>query len=175
MLRQNLQSLLQQAFTRLHTRPGGQAGRVRQGQHIHRPAFQYQTVTCPNHVLEFFCPHELGNRQFADQNQQLRLQQVQLRMQPAGTVQHFLCIRQAVATFGVLTGETAAYRCHIHPLAEAGLIQTGFSKPFEQGLACCPTKRAHHFRLMDAGRLPNRHHRRTHRFAHNHRADHLRA
>ena len=112
----------------------------------------------PNDLVELFEREELGDREFADRNDELRLQQIDLVIHPGGTIPDLVGRWDAVATCRSFAGEAAADGREINLRANLFLAQPAkLLKPAEEGAACRPRERFAEHRLLYAGRLANEH------------------
>ena len=104
---------------------------MRQGDKI-----DFGTVDIPLEFLaddidQFIHLEILRYGQLADGDDQLRLQQLYLTVDPLRTGRYLAPVRYTVAAFRVLTGKTSAHSRHIDLSPEIRLADTDGLKPFE--------------------------------------------
>ena len=126
-----------------------------QGNNIRHMAVKTEAVAFTNNRIEFFDGHDLGDRQFANGQNELRFEELQFCNKPFGAIVDFILIWHPIPTAGVFPGKTTTHRGHIDFLPERLFLQANAVKPAEQSLACRPGKRAVELDLPVARRLAN--------------------
>lgn len=148
---------------------------MRQGDNVHRSAFDLDEMLLPYHVFQQPRRKVLLDRQLSHGYQQLRLQQLDFSVQPFRTMCNLFAIRHPVATLGVLARKAATHRGDVDTLAKGGLIDPDLAVPAKQGLAGHPRERPSELALTLTRRLPDHEDAREIGHAGDHRAGHLRA
>ena len=129
----------------------------------------YSKLTA-NDLVEFLQWDKLGNRQLADRNNQIRLQDIQFTFKPNRAITYFLRRRHPITARWIFTGKTAAHCSHIYRSAELLFAHSrGCTKPAKKSLTCGPGKRPSQLRLLIPGRLAHQQNFACHRLTTNHR------
>ena len=109
---------------------------------------------------------KLHDRQSADGNNEMRLQNPNLIIHPRRTVANLIRRRDAVGAAGIFAGEAAADGGEIDLRSDGGFVHPAkLFEPTEECFAGSVRKRLFQRRLARTGRLPNDHH-----VAHDHAA-----
>lgn len=112
----------------------------------------------PNYLVEFLEREELGDREFTDRNDELRLQQIDFVIHPGRTISNFVWRGDAVAACRSFPGKAAADGREINVRADLFLSQPAeLLKPAEEGAARRPREGFAEHRLFHAGRLADEH------------------
>lgn len=134
--------------------PWGCTGRVGEWNQIERSTGALDSKTVADDAVEFFHRQELRDRQFPDRDDEARLQNLDLAVEPGGAVCNLLRVRDAIAAAGRFAGETTADGSEINFRAHGFFGQTkGFFEPAEERLARRPGKRFPSDRFAHARRL----------------------
>ena len=119
---------------------------------------------------------KLGDRKFADRNDELWSQKVDFIIHPARTIPNLIRRRNPVAVRGRLAGKTAADGGKVNPRAHLRFTQmTEFFEPTEERAASRPGEWLAQNRFSDTGGLTEEHHLAEDRSAGNRRRQHPRA
>jgi hypothetical protein len=109
-------------------------------------------------LVEFLEREELGDGEFADGNDELRSQKVDLVVHPGRAISDFVRRRDAVATGGSFSGKTAADCSEINPRPHLFFAHPAeLLEPSEESAARGPCERFPEHRLLYSGRLADEH------------------
>src|SRR5690348_15325305 len=115
-------------------------------------AHRYERAT--DHVIELSCRHELLDRESADRDHELRLQNLQLTVEPDRAPRNLFRRWHAIAAAGLLAGKAAADGRHVNACAKLRFTEARrFVEPSEERLAGRPCKRPAECGLAVAGGL----------------------
>ena len=138
--------------------PRRRAGRMRQRNQIEAVARMHNAKFVANYVLQFCTVDELHDRQSAHGNNETRLQNLNLIIQPQRTVVNLIRCGYAVGAAGIFAGKTATDGSEIDFRSDGGFIHS--AKLFEPTEECPPgsvRKRPFQRGFPRTGRLPNDH------------------
>ena len=141
-----------------NSRPRGRARRVGQGNQVERPLSVPNSKGTTDYFIEFFEGKELGNREFAHCDNEMRPEKIDLVVHPGGTVADFVRRRNAISAGRRFPGETATNSGEINPPADLFFIHAAeLIEPTEQSPPGCPRERLAEDGLFYPGRLANQH------------------
>ncbi len=134
--------------------PGGSARGVGQGNEIERVPGATDAKAAPDDLVKFRDIDELRDREFADGKHEPRSQNLELALEPGGTIRDLLGIGHAVAPAWRFPGKAAANRREINLRPHRFLSQAArFLEPTEECLAGSPGKWFSDDRFAHSGRL----------------------
>ena len=111
-----------------------------------------------NHVLQFCTVDKLNDRQSADGNNETRLQNPDLIIQPQRTVANLIRRRHAVAAAGIFAGKTATDGGEIDLRSNGGFAHSAkLFEPTEKHFPGSVREWSFQRGLSRSGRLPNDH------------------
>ncbi|MEY2483232.1 MAG: hypothetical protein QOK24_1760 [Verrucomicrobiota bacterium] len=114
--------------------------------------------TAPHDFVQFLEREELRDRQFADGDDESRLEQGDLRIHPSRTIPDFIRRWNAIATGRGFSWKTATDRGEVNLRAHLRFIQvTEFFEPTEEGAARRPGEGPAQDGLFHSGRLADEH------------------
>lgn len=134
---------------------------------------QRNSVGPADDLRQFVHLHELGDGELAHRDQQVRLQQLKLCLQPAVAGFDLALAGDPVTPFGVLAGKTAAHSGHINPAAKCLLIQSNALEPLEHRLPGGPGKGFPQLALFVPRRLTDQHYLGVHGLTDDYGSDHV--
>jgi hypothetical protein len=109
--------------------------------------------------IEFFEWKKLSDGEFADGNDEIGLEQIDLIVHPARAISNFVRAGNSVATRGSFTREAATDGREVNRRANLILVHpTKFAEPTEESAPGCPGKRFPEDRFFHARRLTDQHH-----------------
>lgn len=112
----------------------------------------------PNNIFQFYAGDELHDRQSANGNNKMRLQDPNLSIQPQRTVANLIGRRNAVGAAGIFAWETPADRREIDLRSNNSLVYAAeLFEPAEECFSCGVRERPLQRRFPRTGRLPNDH------------------
>src|SRR6476620_9321045 len=98
--------------------PGRSSGRMRQRNEIEAMTGEFPCELMTNDLIQPSCGHKLRNRQLADWDNQLRMEEPHLALKPVGTIPDFFIGRDAITAFGSFSRKTATNRSHVNRRSE---------------------------------------------------------
>ncbi len=150
--------LLGECFAGRNFVPGRCAGRMRQRNQFEAVAPMNNAKFAANYVFQFCTVDELHDRQSADGNNETRLQNPNLIIDPQRTVANFVRRRDAVGAAGIFAGETAADGGEIDLRSNSGFVHSAkLFEPTEKCFAGGVRKRSFQHWFPGTGCLPNDH------------------
>jgi hypothetical protein len=150
--------VLGECFAGWNFMPGRRAGRMRQRNQVEAVARMHDAKFAANYVFQFCAVDELHNRQSADGNNETRLQNPNLIIDPQRTVANFIWCWDAVRAAGIFAGETAADGGEIDLRSNGCFVHSAKSfEPTEECFASSVRKRSFQHWFPGTGRLPNDH------------------
>ena len=150
------EGLGQQGFPGLHAVPGRCAGRMGQGNDIQLKAGAGDGEGAADDGVEFLGGQELFDGEFANREDELRLEDFYFAIEPGGAILNFIRRGHAVAAGGFFAWETAAHRGHVNRGTKRGLVHSGgFIEPAKQSFPGCPGEGTAEHGLLVPGRLAN--------------------
>ena len=146
---------------------------MRQRDQVEGAAIAAQREGTPDDFSELFEGKKLGDRQFTDRDDEIRLEQVDLIIQPRRTIPDLVRRGNAIAPGGCFAGKAAANRGKIN--LRANLFLAHFAEllePTEEGATGSPGEGFAEHGFFHAGRLADKHHFAQDRCAGNRRRQH---
>lgn len=137
-----------------HAVPGRGAGGMGQRDAIGFASAVGDAKGATDGVVQWCDRQELGDGEFADRENEFRLEKGELAFEPGGAVGDFDRCGDAVAAFGAFAGETAADGGEVDAVANLVLGPAeSLVEPFEEGFAGGPGEGAAEDGLLVAGGL----------------------
>jgi hypothetical protein len=131
---------------------------MRQRNQVEAVARMNDAKFAANYVFQFCTVDELHDRQAADGNNEARLQNPNLIIDPQRTVANFIWCRDAVAAAGIFARETAADGGKIDLRPNCGFVHSAkLFEPTKECFAGSVRKRSFQHWFPGTGRLPNDH------------------
>ena len=130
---------LQQLFAGRDLVPGRGAGRMRQWNQIEPMVRAFDIKFPTNHFFQFLAADELGDGEFADGNDQLRLEEIDFIVHPRRAIPDFVGRGNSVTSGSSLAGKTATDRGEINLGADLFFVHAAkLLEPTEERPARCP-------------------------------------
>ena len=131
---------------------------MRQRNQIEAVARMHDAKFVANYVLQFCAVDELHDRQSADGNNETRLQNPDLIIQPQRTVANLIRRRHAVAAAGIFAGKTATDGGEIDFRSNGSFVHSAkLFEPTEKRFPGSVREWSFQRGLSRSGRLPNDH------------------
>lgn len=144
--------------TRRDAVPGRSARGVGQWDQIKGAALILDSEAASDDLIEFFEGQELGDREFANGDNELRSEKIDLVVHPGRTIPDFIRRGNAISTGRSFSRKTAADRSEVNFRANFFFgHRTELLEPAEQGAAGRPRERFPKHRLFHARRLADQH------------------
>lgn len=157
MQSQAAERFAEQRLARLSLKPGGSAGRMRQGDHIQLVIREPGPVRLSDDLDQLSPWQHLSDRQATHWNEELRAQDLHFGSQPARTVLDFAAVRHAVTAALRFAGKAAANRGDIDRPPKSRLVDSQALEPTEEGSPSCPCEGATERPLTRARGLAKEH------------------
>ena len=132
---------------------------MRQGNQVEGATVVPKGEGAPDHLVELLEREELRNREFADWNDELRLQEIDFVIHPGRTIPDLVRRWDAVAARWRFAGKTTADRREVNLRAHLFFTQSAeLLEPAEEGAPRRPRERFAEDRFFHPGRLADEHH-----------------
>ena len=151
--------LLGECFAGQNFVPWRRAGRMRQWNQVETVARMRDAKFAANYVFQFCAVDQLHDRQAADGNNEPRLQNPNLIIDPQRTVANFVRRRDTVGAAGIFARETATDGSEIDLRSNGGFVHSAkLLEPTEKCFAGGVRKWSFQHWFPGTGCLPNDHH-----------------